>query len=313
MHLLSANPAGRRAAECQSPLRALLAVLFILLFSVPSGSVDSADAAEPVFRIDCPNEVRPGQPFSCTVSSRLDFERITLSWLDRTVPLTPGRQGGTSEERILLGTDVKTFSDDSAELSVCGYKGGLSVTAAHRVEVVEASFPVQRLSLPPSKVTLSEEALARHRKEKAGVSRALSLYSAEKRWSLPLLRPVPGEISTIYGVKRILNGQPRSPHRGVDFRTGHGQPIKSCADGIVVLTGEHFFAGKSVYVHHGQGMVSMYFHLSRIKVDEGQTVRRGQPVGLSGKSGRVTGPHLHFGLSLLGQLVDPLPLFQDQN
>jgi len=297
-------PCIRRSPRLRHLVGALLIIFLIAALATPQ----AGSCAEPVFSIECPERAEPGQPFTCRVISRVDFERVTVTWLDRTVRLNMTPNKGRHQADILLGTDVKTFSQESAEVTICGYKDGMSVTSGHRLHFTEASFPTQRLSLPPDKVSLSEQALSRHRKEKATVSRALSLYSAQSRWSLPLKRPVPGEISTVYGVKRILNGKPRSPHRGVDFRTGLGDPVRSCADGVVALTGNHFFAGNSVYVHHGQGMVSMYFHLSEISVQEGQTIERGQPVGLSGQTGRVTGPHLHFGLSLLGNLVDPLPL-----
>jgi murein DD-endopeptidase MepM/ murein hydrolase activator NlpD len=177
------------------------------------------------------------------------------------------------------------------------------------VQVKDKTYPVQRLTLPEKMVNLSQKNLSRHYKEKEAVSEVLGHRSQGRFWTLPLARPVPGEVSSAFGLKRIINDQPRSPHRGVDFRGGMGVPVVACADGIVDLVGDHYFAGRSVYVDHGQGVMSMYFHLSEIDVREGQVVRRGEVIGRMGKSGRATGPHLHFGLYLLGEPVDPLPLF----
>ena len=96
------------------------------------------------------------------------------------------------------------------------------------------------------------------------------------------------------------------------MRAALGQPVAACSDGVVVLTGDFYFAGGSVYVDHGNGMISMYFHLSEVKVSIGQTVNRGDVVGLAGATGRVNGPHLHFGVALQGRLVDPEPLFSSR-
>lgn len=130
-----------------------------------------------------------------------------------------------------------------------------------------------------------------------------------RMWRLPLVRPVQGKVLSVYGAQRILNGKPKNPHRGLDFRSPMGNPVKCVAAGRVILVGDHYYAGNSVYVDHGNGVVSMYFHLSEPMVKEGDEVKRGQTVGLTGMTGRATGPHLHFSLSVLGELVDPAPLF----
>ncbi|MBW1862211.1 MAG: M23 family metallopeptidase, partial [Deltaproteobacteria bacterium] len=111
-----------------------------------------------------------------------------------------------------------------------------------------------------------------------------------------------------FGRRSIINDQPRSPHSGVDLKGKRGTPIKAANNGKVALTGNHFFSGKSVVIDHGGGIQSMYFHLDKIMAKEGQTIIKGQVIGLVGSTGRSTGPHLHWGMRVNGARVDPLML-----
>jgi murein DD-endopeptidase MepM/ murein hydrolase activator NlpD len=174
--------------------------------------------------------------------------------------------------------------------------------------VKRKEFPVQHLTLPKEKVTLSKKDLARHRREKTAVNKALASPFADRVWQSSFSRPVAGVVSTPFGVRRLLNGKPRSSHSGIDFRGRKGEPVAVSSDGVVVLTGEHFFAGKSVYVDHGMGIATMYFHLSAIQVKKGDRVKAGQVIGLVGSTGRSTGPHLHWGLRIHNRPADPLSL-----
>ncbi|MBG3878486.1 M23 family metallopeptidase, partial [Desulfovibrio oxamicus] len=122
---------------------------------------------------------------------------------------------------------------------------------------------------------------------------------------------VPGGVSSLFGLRRVFNGEPRAPHRGLDLRGEAGELVKACAAGRVALAENHYFAGNSVYIDHGMGVVSMYFHLSAMDVTPGQMVAQGQLIGRVGSTGRVTGPHLHFGMAVLGDMVDPQVLLDD--
>lgn len=112
-------------------------------------------------------------------------------------------------------------------------------------------------------------------------------------------------------MRREFNDEPKNPHTGIDYAIGLGTSVKSVADGTVVLTGEHFFAGKSVYVYHGNGLISRYYHLSEIKAEVGQEVTRGDEVALVGSTDRSTGPHLHLGIRWHGARIDPGLLLGD--
>lgn len=172
-------------------------------------------------------------------------------------------------------------------------------------------YPVQKLTLPPSKVDLTAEDLARVKCENGQIG-GLWGRRGSRRFTLPLhppLQPLPG--GGRFGSRRIINGQPKSPHSGADYSADAGEPILAAADGTVALADEHFFAGNSVFLDHGDGLITMYFHMSRIDVKEGQEVKRGQPVGAVGATGRATGPHLHFGIRWRRARVDPALLLGD--
>jgi murein DD-endopeptidase MepM/ murein hydrolase activator NlpD len=172
-------------------------------------------------------------------------------------------------------------------------------------------YPVQKLTLPKEKVDLSAEDLARVRRESAEIARLWG-RAGVRRFTLPLNPPLdPLPEGGRFGSRRIINGQPRSPHSGADYSAAAGEPVLAAGDGVVALVGDHFFAGRSVFVDHGDGLISMYFHLSRADVKEGDSVRRGQPIGAVGSSGRATGPHLHFGVRWHRARVDPALLLAD--
>jgi murein DD-endopeptidase MepM/ murein hydrolase activator NlpD len=174
------------------------------------------------------------------------------------------------------------------------------------LEVRGYPYEVEEIHLDDdSKVHLSAADLARNEREQAAVA-ALWSRRGPARFTLPLAPPlVPLPAGGRFGARRIFNGEPRSPHTGIDFPAPAGTPVLAVADGRVVLAANHFFSGNSVFIDHGGGLISMYFHLSAIAVKEGEEVRRGERLGAVGATGRVTGPHLHFGLRWHGARIDP--------
>ena len=174
------------------------------------------------------------------------------------------------------------------------------------IRVGEYPYPVQKITLKDdSQVNLSAQDLARVQRENRAIGALWSLDTS-RRFELPLAAPLsPLPASGRFGHRRFFNDQPRSPHSGADYSADSGAKVTSVAAGRVALTGDFFFPGNSVFVDHGDGLVSMYFHLSEIEVAEGDDLERGQVVGRVGQSGRATGPHLHFGIRWHGARVDP--------
>jgi murein DD-endopeptidase MepM/ murein hydrolase activator NlpD len=172
--------------------------------------------------------------------------------------------------------------------------------------VEKKTYPVQRITLTDKrKVEPSPEDLQRIAREQAEIEGAKNHWDAVADVDLALQIPADGRLSSRFGLRRIFNGQPRSPHAGLDIAVPSGTPVVAAAAGTVIDTGDYFFNGNTVFVDHGQGLITMYCHLSEIAVQAGDRLQRGQQLGLSGMSGRATGPHLHWGVILNGALVDP--------
>ena len=179
---------------------------------------------------------------------------------------------------------------------------------ARRLEftVTDKRYAEQRLKVANQRhVDPSPEDLERIERERKRIDAALGNYAAERVPELALRAPVDGPRSSSFGLRRFFNDQPRNPHTGMDIAAPAGTPILSPAPGVVTELGDYFFNGNTVFVDHGQGVVTMYCHLERIDVQPGDVVARGTPLGLVGATGRVTGPHLHWGVAVNRALVDP--------
>jgi hypothetical protein len=210
----------------------------------------------------------------------------------------------------LFGADIM-LSPGTYPLTINYGLGSLSESLVQEVVVRDKSYGVRDIKVPPSQVDLSPEDLKRTEEERKQTTKALATQSLVKYWKGEFLEPVSGQVNSSFGRQTRLNGvmNPR-PHAGADFLVPEGTVVKAVADGQVVLTGHHFFSGSAVYIDHGLGLISMYFHLSKIDVQDGDMVKKGQRIALSGKTGRVTGAHLHYGVYLNGARLDPVSFRQ---
>lgn len=179
-------------------------------------------------------------------------------------------------------------------------------TFSQRFTVQGKTYPSQHLTITDRrKVTPTQEDLARIERETGEINAALAVWSDAPDVELEFIPPAEGPRSSAFGLRRFFNGEARKPHSGLDFAAPLGAPVVAPAPGRVIRVGDYFFNGNTVFLSHGQGLITLYSHLSRVDVREGQQVRRGETLGAVGMSGRATGAHLHWGVSLNRALVDP--------
>jgi murein DD-endopeptidase MepM/ murein hydrolase activator NlpD len=172
-------------------------------------------------------------------------------------------------------------------------------------QVSPKKYAVQRLKVPPGQVNLSKADAERVARERVRIDAALDTWTDSELTNLRLLQPVEGPRSSSFGLRREFNNEPRNPHSGMDIAADSGTAIHAPAAGTVIDTGEYFFNGRTVFIDHGAGLITMYCHMSEIAVQPGQKVATGDVLGKVGATGRVTGPHLHWGVSLNRAFVDP--------
>lgn len=229
-------------------------------------------------------------------------------FMTRTVPFFQAPGPGQGGRYLgLLGVDMED-KPGTHELAIDLTYPDHARRLSYHVLILKEKFATQHLKLPKDKVDLTEEDLARVKAEQEQVRTALSGASPLRLWSEAFLEPVHGNISGAFGRARIINGQPRNPHNGEDISAPMGTEVLAMNHGVVRLIADHFFSGKGVFLDHGLGLYSMYFHLSDILVKDGEAVRRGQVIGKVGASGRASGPHLHLGIKINGARVNPYSL-----
>jgi len=178
-------------------------------------------------------------------------------------------------------------------------------------EVHAKHYPAQHITLKDtSRITLSEANRLRASAEIERIRKLRHHWHAVPNLEPRFAPPVQGRLTGRFGVRRFFNGEERNPHNGLDIAVPLGTPVKAMADGVVIDTGDYFFNGKTVFIDHGNGLISMVCHLDRIDVQTGETVALGQKIGLAGMTGRASGPHVHLSVILNGTMVDP-ELFVD--
>jgi murein DD-endopeptidase MepM/ murein hydrolase activator NlpD len=206
--------------------------------------------------------------------------------------------------KAVIGIPLATTPGPQVARLVGAAPAGKDVTLSF--EVLPKAYDEQRLTVEPRKVDPLPEDMKRIEAESARSEKALSTFSEDLaldswQWSAP----VPGKRSSSFGLRRVFNGQSRNPHSGMDIAAPTGTPIKAPAAGRVVDAGDFFFNGNTVFLDHGHGVLTMYCHLQRIGVKPGDIVESGQVIGTVGATGRVTGPHLHWGVAVNRAMVDP--------
>lgn len=173
------------------------------------------------------------------------------------------------------------------------------------IAVARKKYPQQALSMAPEQAELPPEQLARYEEERKHIQEVLRTFTEAGPASLAMRQPAPGRRSGSFGLRRVINGVARSPHSGMDIAAAEGTPVSAVSAGRVIDAGEYLFLGRTVILDHGQGLFSLYAHLSEVSAAPGESVPPGATIGKVGATGRATGPHLHFSVYLNTAAVNP--------
>lgn len=232
---------------------------------------------------------------------------VDVSWDDRRVPYV------RLDDRWLtvIGIDLDVIEGDyPVEISL-RYEDGRVAIRTDYLHVQGKQYPTTELTVAPGYVQLSPENQERAAQESREINAVYSTLTPEAYWVQPFQVPIPGTTGgRNFGHRRIFNGEPRAPHSGADLTAATGTDILAINSGRVVLAKNLFFSGNAVFIDHGLGVYSTYLHLSEMHVEPGSMVEQGQVIGLAGATGRVTGPHLHWGVRVLSARVDPFSLLE---
>lgn len=279
-----------------------LAVLVGVFLALAGGSVRAAEELvnwEPASLVN-------GSP--CVFRVRLpgDLRSLRGTFRGKSVYFSFDRESGTWQGLAGIDVDARPGSHPLALEAVSA--SGTSSRHGRSIPVGKGSYPVTRLTVASKYTQPDAKTLARIRAEKKLKERAFARLTAERLWSGSFAAPADTITTGVFGSQRTFNGVRQSIHQGLDYRASIGTPIHAIGSGEVVLAKELFFEGGFLVVDHGQGLLSMYMHLSKFEVQEGDRVRKGQLVARSGGTGRATGPHLHLGVRWQGVYLDPAKL-----
>lgn len=268
-------------------------LLFVIVLLLPAGIY--------AFEVKIqPQEVAPGDAFYLNVPGTGNAQAY-VRFQGRDIDLY------LAEDNRLIALVPVDINTKPGDHTLTIKNGKEKQTAA--VTVLPHKFKTIKLTLPEGKVILSPENLKRARREASLMKEIWPRYTG-KSWAGKFTAPTRTEVSTLFGVRRVMNEKRTSVHRGMDFRGKAGTPVRAVNSGKVILNDDLFFGGNTLVIDHGMGLFSVYMHLSKIKVAPGETVSKGQVVGAVGMSGRATGPHLHLSVKLHGVSINPESLFK---
>jgi murein DD-endopeptidase MepM/ murein hydrolase activator NlpD len=249
--------------------------------------------------------LRPGEVVLLTVSGSRPLLRPAGLGFGLALRFWPV---GDGTWRALAGVPLNTLAGTHELVVQATDAEGTTASSTIALTIEDGRFQTRRLRVAKRYVDPPAAVIERILREARTLEELFAGSSPERFWRGPFTRPVPGPSTSSYGRLTMLNGTPGSRHQGADFRAALGTPVTAPNAGMVVLASDLYYAGGTVVVDHGQGLVSLFAHLSRIDVEVGARVAQGDQLGRAGATGRVTGPHLHWAMRLHGTSVDPLSL-----
>ena len=289
---------------CLGRARNLTALLVVL---AAAGVVDAADG-----RIEPHPFARayvPGEVVRFEVDTDPEVAELRGTFQGSPLAFSRAPHEATAEGWIAWGVIPLDAAPGAAIYRLTAtHVDGSSVAIAPSLQIEAKSFPEQRLTVESKFVNPPKAALARIAREKKRLGAIYARRTPLPPPTSPFVRPVPGEPTSEFGTRRIFNGEPRAPHPGIDLHADTGTSVLAAGPGRVALAAALYYSGGTVIVDHGGGLFTVYAHLSKIEAKEGATVKPGDAVGLSGATGRVTGPHLHWGARVGETIFDPRAL-----
>jgi hypothetical protein len=284
-----------------TPPRGLIALVCLLAFAMADARAQSSTVTL------IPAVVVAGSPELIRVNAR-DATSIDGEWQGRMLEFFRGR-----EERAwfaLAGVDVEGAVGPSTLKITLHLKSGGARDLSQTVPILAAHYKTGTLTVEPKFVSPGSEELKQIAEDKQIKEKIFAVSAVQPLWSANFRAPVIAEPTDSFGTRRTFNGKLASIHKGMDFRAPSGTPVRAGNSGVVVLARPLYYEGGCVVIDHGLGLFTINMHLSRIDVKEGQQVATGDPVGLSGATGRVTGPHLHWAVRWQGAYLDPAKLLR---
>ena len=272
----------------------------------PASAADWTIHAQPAHLVN-------GSPVLFEVKTRPHVESLNGTWLGHQFPFSFDAK--TQTWFALAGISLET-APGSYALEVTGEaanaKPGTTKTFTRKFNIGSGKYPKIKVNLSvESKFTEPTPEQVKQIEEGQQIKKDyLNRITPDREWSGQFLAPADARISDVFASERIFNGKTSSPHLGLDFRVPSGTPVEAMNEGTVLLARPLYFEGNFVVLDHGQGLLTLYLHLSEFKVKEGDRVRRGQEIGLSGGTGRATGPHLHVAVRWQGTYLDPAQLIR---
>ena len=299
----STHAANRRGRRHERPYNQRVGRVIVLSVAI-AGFGTGTFADDAIQLATNARSIRQGEVVVFTATTPLPADTMRARALDRD--LATFRLDATRWQ-ALLGIDIDT-KPGSYEVSFEGTSAGHTLTATTELHITAGAFGRRVLKVDNAFVNPSEPAIARITREAAELEHLWTQSESRRLWDLGFVRPVPGRANGAFGSRSVFNGQPRQAHGGADFLSPTGTPIHAPNSGRIVLARDLYFTGNTVVIDHGLGVFSLLAHLSVMDVHQGELVTRDQIIGQVGATGRVTGPHLHWGVRMNGARVDPLSL-----
>lgn len=281
----------------------LLGIGFLCLFS--NGQGIQTNTPEITIDLDF-RAPHPGEVVRVMVQSNSTLQSVHAQFSG--AKYTFGFNPNTDQYMALIGLDLELKPGTYPILITAVYSDGHSAKINREIRIVAKEFPVKKLRVDEKYVTPPPEVLDRIREESVLLNTIYDIFSLQWLGEGSFIVPCPGKVAPNFGERRIFNDQPRSPHGGVDISSPYGTPVVASNSGRIVLASHLYYAGKTVIIDHGLGVFTLYVHLSKFRVKRGNFVKKGDVVGEVGATGRVTGPHLHWGVKIQGSRIDPFSL-----